>query len=75
MFFAMRNRCVARYIPLDKLREQLKDALGDKCDVSEIIDNYLAKKREKMKEQESDSFTQLNDVHDEFNKTFGDADE
>ena len=70
MFFAMRNRSVARYIPLDKLREQLKDTLGDKCDVCEIIESYLSKKREKMKEQESDSFTQLNDVHDEFNKTF-----
>jgi len=66
----MRNRSVARYIPLDKLREQLKDTLGDKCDVCEIIESYLSKKREKMKEQESDSFTQLNDVHDEFNKTF-----
>jgi len=68
MFISARNRHVARYIPLDKLKEQLIAAIGDKCDVGGIIDCYIAEKREKIEKQESDSCKKLNDAHDEVNK-------
>ncbi|SHK26880.1 hypothetical protein [Fibrobacter sp. UWB12] len=68
MFFSARDRRVARYIPLDKLKEQFIAAIGDRCDVGGIVDNYIAEKKEKLEKQELDSCAQLNDVHDELNK-------
>ena len=68
MFVGARNRSVARYIPLEDLKTQLNAALGDKCDVAGIIDNYLKEKRKKQEKGEKSSCTKLNDAHDAINK-------
>ena len=68
LFMGARNRSVARYIPLKELTAQLVDSLGDKCDVKEIITNYLKDKEKKQQDGETNVFAQLNDFHDEFNK-------
>lgn len=35
------NRKVDRYIPLEEIRKSLVSAVGDKCDVDKLIDEYL----------------------------------
>lgn len=65
LLMGARNRSVARYIPLDNLKAQLVEALGNKCDVCKIIDNYLEKQGKK---KEKRACTILNDAHDAVNK-------
>lgn len=35
------NKIIDRYIPLDDIRRDLISSIGDKCDVNQVIDNYL----------------------------------
>ena len=67
-FLGARNRNVARYIPLEDLKAQLVGSLGEKCNVEEIIDNYLKEKSKEQLNGKIDVCAKLNDVHDEFNK-------
>lgn len=69
LFMGARNRSVARYIPLKDLKAQLIESLGDKCNVEEIIDNYLKEKSQKPQGEEKDFHAILNDFHDNFNKS------
>jgi hypothetical protein len=66
LFRSAWNRSVARYIPLKKLKSQLVEAFGNKCDVGKIIDEYLQKKSEKQKN--GNACAQLNDLHDMVDK-------
>lgn len=45
-FLGAENRKVDRYIPLEKIRKSLISAVGDKCDVNKIIEEYLKKESE-----------------------------
>ena len=72
LFMGARNRSVARYIPLEELKAQLADALGDKCNIEEIIENCLKDKSEEQDEKRK-AFAKLNDFHDEFNKKLAEA--
>lgn len=38
-----RNRRIDRYIPIDEIRSSLSRAIGDYCQVDELIDEYLQK--------------------------------
>ena len=69
LFMGARNRSVPRYIPLEDLKTQLVESLGDKCNVEEIIDNYLKEKSQKPQGEEKDFHAILNDFHDNFNKS------
>lgn len=40
-----RNKKINRYIPLEALRKQLRDAVGAVCDTDSIIDDYLRKEQ------------------------------
>lgn len=42
-FAGARNKKVDRHIPLDEIRAALTRAIGDRCPVNEIIDEYLRK--------------------------------
>lgn len=44
-----RNKKINRYIPLEDIRTALIKALGEKCDVNGIIDNYLVKEESKKR--------------------------
>lgn len=68
MFLSARNRSVARYIPLENLKSQLISVLGDKCNVSEIIDKYFEEKQKQLAKRKKDYCTELNDAHDALNK-------
>jgi hypothetical protein len=68
LFMGARNRSVPRYIPLEDLKTQLVESLGDKCDVEGIIKNCLKDKNQKKQDGKMDVFAKLNDLHDEFNK-------
>lgn len=41
-----KNRKVGRYIPIEEIRKSLISAVGDKCDVNKIIEEYLKKESE-----------------------------
>ena len=42
-FSSAHNQKVDRYMPITEIREALKNGMGDKCDVNQYIDQYLAK--------------------------------
>ena len=48
-FSGAKNKKVNRYIPIKEIRSALNAGIGDKCNVDEIIDAYLAKEAEQMK--------------------------
>ena len=41
-----RNKKVDRYIPIEEIRAALVDAIGDRCTVDELINDYLQKERD-----------------------------
>lgn len=44
-FSAARNKKVDRYIPVEEVRRALKNGMGEKCDVDEILNAYLEKEK------------------------------
>jgi len=68
LFYNAHNHSVARYVPLEDLKEQLVESIGDKCDVGGIIDEYLNEKDKKQNTGEKDARTNLNDWHDRMDK-------
>lgn len=63
VFAGARNKKVDRYIPIDELRESLKNGLGEKCEVDTLIDDYLAKEAEEMEvKDESEVFRQAMNI-------------
>lgn len=67
-FLGARNRNVARYIPLEDLKAQFVESLGNKCDVEKIIDEYLKDKSKEQQDGETDAHAKLNNFHDIFSK-------
>lgn len=46
LFAGAKNKKVNRYIPIEEVRKALTQGLGDRCDVNQVIDNYLAREAE-----------------------------
>lgn len=53
-----RNKRIDRYIPIDEIRASLSRAIGDRCPVDELIDEYLqaesARELQRANDEESD---------------------
>ncbi|MBR1597580.1 MAG: hypothetical protein IJ661_01555 [Lachnospiraceae bacterium] len=45
-FMGAKNKKIDRFIPVEEIRKALTASIGDKCDVNNIIDNYLSKEAE-----------------------------
>ncbi|MBE5924382.1 MAG: hypothetical protein E7271_07940 [Lachnospiraceae bacterium] len=46
VFIGAKNKKIDRFIPIEEIRKALTASIGDKCDVNNIIDNYLSKEAE-----------------------------
>lgn len=74
-FLGAENRKVDRYIPIEEIRRVLNAGIGDKCNVNEIIDAYLAEEAEQTKMNVTDDMLEENikeaarkDPHDVFSQ-------
>ena len=52
-FAGFKNKKVDRYIPIEEVKQVLIDELGDKCEVENIIDEYLHKETQEQKNKVS----------------------
>lgn len=48
-FMGAKNKKIDRFIPVEDIRKALTASIGDKCDVNNIIDNYLSEEAEQKK--------------------------
>lgn len=55
-FSGAHNKKVDRYIPIEKIRMILNNAIGDKCPVDALIDAYLEEESRKMNLEDAVSF-------------------
>lgn len=46
-----RNKKVDRYIPIEEIRAMLSRAIGDRCPVDELIDEYLQREADQMRRE------------------------
>lgn len=74
-FLGAENRKVDRYIPIEEIRRALNAGIGNKCNVNEIIDAYLAEEAEQTKMNVTDDMSEENikeaarkDPHDVFSQ-------
>lgn len=45
VFAGVRNRRVDRYVPMDKLKAELIECVGDRCDVARILTEYIEERK------------------------------